>query len=81
MPPPRHPARHRPRVNNSATPTAAAIAPSEPSATKSAWGDYAAGNEEEIAAHFPIPSVEVADRLVDLLIRRHLTQPKDDNAA
>lgn len=79
--PPRHPARHRPRANNSATRTAAAIAPSAPSATKSAWGDYAAGNEEEIAAHFPVPSAEVAGRLVDLLLPRNLTQPKDDNAA
>ena len=52
-----------------------------PSARKSAWGDYAAGNEEEIAAHFPVPSAEVADRLVDLLLPRNLAQRKDDNAA
>lgn len=79
MPPSRRPTRHRPRANNSSTPTAVALSP--PSALKSLRSDYAAGTEEEIAAHFPVPSAEVADRLVDLLIPRNLTQPKDDNAA
>ena len=75
MPPPRRPTHHRPRANAS-TPTAAAFACSVPPATKSAWDDYAPGNEEAIAAHFPVPSAEIADRLVDLLLPRNLTQPK-----
>jgi hypothetical protein len=48
---------------------------------KSAWDDYAGGNEEEIAAHFPVPSAEVADRLVGLLLPRRLKQPKGESAA
>ena len=48
---------------------------------KSLWSDYAAGNEEEIAAHFPGLSAEVANRLVDLLLPHRLTQPKGENAA
>lgn len=43
--------------------------------------DYAARDPQEIAAHFPIPSVEVADRLVDLLLPRHLVQPRGHEAA
>lgn len=30
--------------------------------------DFAAWNEKEIAAHFPVPSADVADRLLDLLL-------------
>ena len=62
-------------------PTTPALARSAPPLTKSAWGDYATGNEEEIAAHFPVPSAEVADRLVDLLLPRNLTQHKRESAA
>lgn len=47
----------------------------------SAWEDYAAGNEEEIAARFPVLSAEVADRLVDLLLPRNLAQPRGESAA
>ena len=43
--------------------------------------DYAAANEGEIAAHFPVPSDDVADRLVDLLLPRERTQPKGEQAA
>jgi len=48
---------------------------------KSLWSDYAAGTAEEIAAHFPGLSAEVADRLVDLLLPRNLIQPKGEDAA
>ena len=47
----------------------------------SVGADYAARNPKEIAADFPIPSAEVADRLVDLLLPRHLVQPKGHEAA
>jgi hypothetical protein len=47
----------------------------------SVGADYAARDPREIAAHFPIPSAEVADRLVDLLLPRHLVQPKGHEAA
>ena len=47
--------------------------------------DYAvreeAALEEEIAAHFPVPSDDVADRLVDLLLPRECSQPKGEEAA
>lgn len=38
-------------------------------------------SEKEIAAHFPVPSAEVADRLVGLLLPRNLNQPKGESAA
>ncbi len=44
-------------------------------------GDYAARNEAEIAALFPVPSDDVADRLVDLLLPQERTQPKSEAAA
>jgi hypothetical protein len=43
--------------------------------------DCAAGDPKEIAAHFPIPSAGLADRLVDLLLPRPLVQPKGHEAA
>jgi hypothetical protein len=47
----------------------------------SAWDDYAAGDEKEIAAHFPTPSAEVAERLVGLLLPRNLSHPNGESAA
>lgn len=73
MPPPSGPARDRPRTNNPSTlsPAAAALA----------WDEHAAGNEAEIAAHFPVPRAEVADRLLGLLLPCGLNQSKDESAA
>lgn len=81
MPLPRRPTRQTPRTNNVSTPTATAVALGAPSVMNSVWNDYAADNEEEIAAHFPELSAEVAERLVDLLLPRNLTQPKGEDAA
>jgi hypothetical protein len=47
----------------------------------SVGADCAAQDPKEIAAHFPIPSAELADRLVDLLLPRPLVQPKGHEAA
>lgn len=66
---------------STSSPTAAAVAFTATSAMTSVGSDYAAGNEREIAAHFPVPSAEVADRLVDLLLPREGTQPKGQDAA
>lgn len=43
--------------------------------------DFAALNEEEIAAHFPVLSDGVADRLVELLMPRVSIQPKGERPA
>lgn len=51
------------------------------SVMNSVWSDYASYSEEEIVAHFPGLSAEVAERLVDLLLPRILTQPKGEDAA
>lgn len=82
MPPPCRPARDRPRSNNPSTPSPAAVARTTQTAVTSVWDDYAAaGDEEEIAAHFPAPNAEVADRLVGLLLPRNLTHPKGESVA
>ena len=60
---------------------ARAVALNAPSVVKSLWSGYAAGTAEEIAAHFPGLSAEVADRLMDLLLPRNLTQPMGEDAA
>lgn len=54
---------------------------SSPAAMESAITDYAARDPKEVAKHFPIPSAEVAGRLVDLLVPRHPPQPKGNEAA
>jgi hypothetical protein len=46
-----------------------------------AWDDYAAGDEAEIAAHFPVPSSDIADRLLGLLLPRDLNQLNGESAA
>lgn len=52
------------------------------SAVTSVCDDYAAaGDVEEIAAHFPAPSAEVADRLVGLLLPRNLNRSKAESVA
>jgi hypothetical protein len=43
--------------------------------------DYAAWDPNAVAAHFPLPSAEVAARLVDLLLPRHTGRPNGDEAA
>ena len=65
----------------SSQPTAAVIASSAPTAMKSPMSDYAARNEAEIAALFPVPSDDAADRLVDLLLPQERTQPRGEEAA
>lgn len=43
--------------------------------------DYAARDPNEVAAQFPVPSAEVAARLVDLLLPRRPGRPTGDEAA
>ncbi len=69
------------RASTSTSPTAATITSSASPATQAAAPDYAATNEEQIAAHFPVPNDDVADRLVDLLLPRGRIQPKGEQVA
>ncbi|HSK57195.1 MAG TPA: hypothetical protein VK908_18270 [Jiangellales bacterium] len=68
-------------VRSTSRSTTAVPATNAPSATDAASIDYSARREEEIAAHFPVPSGDVADRLVDLLLPRECPQPKGEEAA
>jgi hypothetical protein len=43
---------------------------SAPTTHEPSGPDYAARDASEIAAHFPVPSIEVAARLVELLLPR-----------
>lgn len=71
---------HRSREGCPRSPTAATDSRSVPHA-ESGGGDYAARDAGEIAARFPIPSAELAARLVDLLLPRRPVRPKGDEAA
>lgn len=44
-------------------------------------GDHAAERAEDVAALFPVPNAEVADRLVSLLLPRESAAPKSTEAA
>jgi hypothetical protein len=81
MPPPVRSARHRSREGFPCTPTPDTHSSSAPPAVESGAQDYAARDPNEVAAHFPVPSAEVAARLVDLLLPRRPVWPKGDEAA
>jgi hypothetical protein len=70
------------RANNPTTPSPAAVSRTTQPAATSVWDDCAAaGDIEEVAAHFPAPSAEIADRLVGLLLPRRLNHPKGESVA
>jgi hypothetical protein len=73
--------RHRPEECRPRARTPASNANIALANLDSVGADYAARDPKEIAAHFPIPSAEVADRLVGLLLTRPPAQPKGHEAA
>ncbi len=81
MPLPTQPTRHRPSDCCPPSTTAAAKVISVPRAMESVGADYAAGDPREVAKHFPVPTAEVADRLVNLLLSRGSAEPRSDDAA
>lgn len=72
---------HRSRMSKSVSVKAAALASRAQSATDSGMCHCAAGTANEIAARFPVPRPEVADRLVDLLLPREPMQTKEEQVA
>jgi hypothetical protein len=80
MPPAVHSARQRSREGWPGTQTPDAN-PGSALSIKSGVRDYAARDPNEIAAHFPVPSADVATRLVDLLLLRRPAQPNVDESA
>jgi hypothetical protein len=81
MPSQARPSRDRPQANSRSTSTPATVAHNTLTTTVPAWDDYAAGDEAEIAAHFPVPSSDIADRLLGLLLPRDLNQLNGESAA
>lgn len=81
MPPPVHSALHRAREGYPSTLAPDTNSSSAPPAVESGAQDYAARDPNEVAAHFPVPSAEVAARLVDLLLPRRPVWPKGDEAS
>lgn len=81
MPLPVQPTRHRPSDYCPPSTTAAAKVISVPGAMESGGAGYAAGDPKEVAKHFPGPTAEVADRLVNLLLPRGSAEPRRDDAA
>jgi len=81
MPQQAHSVRHRPEEGRPRPRTPASTANIALANMDSVSEDCAAGDPKEIAAHFPIPSAGLADRLVDLLLPRPLVQPKGHEAA
>jgi hypothetical protein len=81
MPQQVHSVRHRPEEGRPRRRTPASTANIAMANVDSVGADCAARDPKEIAAYFPIPSAELADRLVDLLLPRPLVQPKGHEAA
>ena len=81
MPPPVRSAHHRSKDGTPCTPTTATNSCSAPLAVESGTPVYAARAPNDVAAHFPVPSAEVAARLLDLLLPRRRVLPNDDEAA
>ena len=71
MPLPVRPAQHRPGESSAPSPTGLATASSAAAAMEPVGVDYAARDPKEVAEHLPVPSAELADRLVDLLMPRY----------
>jgi hypothetical protein len=81
MPPPVRAALHRARQRGPRASIGDANLSDAPSAVGSLGRDYAALEPNAVAAHFPVPSAEVAARLVDLLLPRRTGRPNGDEAA
>lgn len=68
-------------MSTSSAPMAAAGATRATFPLESAANEYGARNEEEIAAHFPVLSDAIADRLVDLLLPSMRSRRKREQVA